>query len=344
MKIAIVGRFGAEEVGLHIYETFKRMEHTPYKIQFGPKLNESKNNRNTLKRKIKEKLFNSFLYSKEKIRDYVLKGILKEIVSIQNLELVLCTYDWLSFKEIQFIKEHTGAKIILWFPDGIINLGRCLFMNAGYDSLFFKDPTLVKRLKDVYQMNAYYLPECFDPDSHKKIEFSEKDKEKYECDISFIGNLHANRLPIIEKLIELDKYKIKIYGAKAPFYLKISDKLKKCYTGKYILDIEKSKAIKYSKINLNTVHLGEMDSINVRAFELCGAGGFQMINYRKSLDDLYKINRELVIYETFEELVEKIDYFLENPERRNEIAVKGYERSHLDHTYEIRIDEMLKLL
>lgn len=346
MNIAILGKFGIEEMGSHIAQTLSIMGHNVYKVEYGPyKLNQNKNNQQNLMTKLKSQ---SFLYGaklNQKTRNFVLKNIMNQLLSIVELDLVISTHDFLTFYEIETLKEHTNSKIVLWFPDGIINFGNAYFMTAGYDYLFFKDEYIVKNLKRYYVFdNVYYLPEAFNPIIHKPVQFKKSDQEKYRCDISMVGNLHSHRIPILEKLVSEQKYDIKLYGGESPFYIPVSKKLLKCYASQFAGNEEKAKAMQYSKIALNTLHMGEVESANVRVFEIAGIGAFQLTAYRKGLEHLFDIGKEIETYSSYEELTKKLDFYLENEGQRIEIARNGYLRAIKDHTYEVRLRKLINLI
>ena len=54
------------------------------------------------------------------------------------------------------------------------------------------------------------------------------------------------------------------------------------------------------------------------------------------------MGKEIETYTTSEELIEKLDYFLEHDDERNRIARKGYIQTMNYHTYKNRLTSMLK--
>lgn len=343
MKILIIGKFGPEELGNHFFETLINLGYEVKKIEFGPYINKLKSNKSSITRKIKSNLFTIMMFFNKKFRKIALKKIMTKILKEKNVDLIITTYDYLSYIEIQEIKKNMTAKIVMYFPDGLVNINRALFMTAGYDELFFKCKHIVNHLKNEYNLPVNYLPECFNPQKHINISLTEKEKKEYDCDLLFIGSLHSCRVPIIEKLLELNKYKIQIYGSPAPFYIPISEKLKRSYTKKYAANNEKSKLIKAAKININTLHLGEVTGVNVRTFEIAGVGGFQISSYREEINELFEIDKEIVTFKNFSELVEKIDYYLKNSEERKKISDQGYNKAQKEHTYENRIKKIIEI-
>ena len=52
---------------------------------------------------------------------------------------------------------------------------------------------------------------------------------------------------------------------------------------------------------------------------------------------------EITTAESFDELEEKIHYYLEHPDIRKEIAQNGYDIVKSQHTYPIRLEQMFSL-
>ena len=247
-----------------------------------------------------------------------MKRIIGEVTR-HSADLVICTKDYFLDYEIEYIKKTTQSKVVMWFPDHMITFGRATFMNAGYDCLFFKDPYIVRQLRSIYRRNAIYLPECFSPIRHKLVDYNVDDEKEYSSDIAMIGNLHSFRVPLMECLTNYD---LKIYGTENPWWLNI-DRIRNKYTGKYMAYEEKSKAIKYAKINLNTLFIGEVEGVNVRAFEICGMGGFQILQKKPGVNDLFTEGKEVITYTSVDELLELIDYYLNHDKERLQIANAG---------------------
>ncbi len=105
---------------------------------------------------------------------------------------------------------------------------------------------------------------------------------------------------------------------------------------------QKAKAFSAAKIVLNNLNPGEIWGINCRAFEIPACGGFEMINYRKGLSQLFEIDKEIVSFNNYNDLIEKIDYYLANDTDANAIAEAGRIRAHKDHTYTHRLQLLLK--
>ena len=83
------------------------------------------------------------------------------------------------------------------------------------------------------------------------------------------------------------------------------------------------------------------NDINYRTFETTGAGTLLLTNYTKSLEKLFDINNEIVVYRNYQELDEKVKYYLQNESERVKIQNAGFERSKKDHTYFERAKKLI---
>ncbi len=50
------------------------------------------------------------------------------------------------------------------------------------------------------------------------------------------------------------------------------------------------------------------------------------------------------VFRSKKELKDKIEYYLKNPNERDEIAARGYEKVTKYHTYDLRMSEMLDFM
>ena len=98
---------------------------------------------------------------------------------------------------------------------------------------------------------------------------------------------------------------------------------------------------KHAKINLNITLRSIKSGIPLRAFDICGAGGFLLTNYQTDFMDCYIPGEDFVYYESKDDLLAKIDYYLKHEDERAAIAQNGFERTAANHTYKHRIEEML---
>lgn len=101
---------------------------------------------------------------------------------------------------------------------------------------------------------------------------------------------------------------------------------------------------KSTKINLNITLRSIKSGIPLRAFDILGAGGFLLTNYQADFDDCYVNGEDYVSFESPEDMMDKISYYLEHDEERTELAQNGFQRTVRLHTYTMRVQEIIEII
>jgi hypothetical protein len=84
-----------------------------------------------------------------------------------------------------------------------------------------------------------------------------------------------------------------------------------------------------SKIGIN-IHLS-FGAGNLRVFQLPANGVMQICDCPESLEEVFEIDKEVVLYHSIEEAVELIKYYLEHDDERKKIAAAGFKRVMKDY-------------
>jgi len=228
--------------------------------------------------------------------------------------------------------KQLSVKTVNWYPDHLLNTPQNSKFIAAYDCFIYWDKWRISIYHKQGLKNVFYLPFCTIPEKT----FPSSDK-KYQ--INFIANWHAHRE---KKVAPVRDMGLMIWG---------NQKWEKTALGQNYqwgptTVPQMIKIIRATKISLN-VHVVEQiysEGTNVRPFEVTGAGGFLLSNVRKSLYELFKVGREIEVFDSDEELVEKTKFYLKNDRLREKIARAGWERTKRDHTYLKRFTLLLKYL
>lgn len=101
-------------------------------------------------------------------------------------------------------------------------------------------------------------------------------------------------------------------------------------------------AFKCAAINLNLTLRSIHRGIPLRAYDIMGAGGFLLTNYQQDLTDFFVPGEDFVYYESNEDLMDKIGYYLTHEEERREIAQSGHDKVAAAHTWDIRLVQILE--
>lgn len=173
-----------------------------------------------------------------------------------------------------------------------------------YNFLFVTQKDYVPKYREKGYKNVYWLPLACDPEIHKQHNLSLKH------DLCFVGSLGPDS-PRKKIILNLQKEFNMFVGQK------------------YLHDM--AEIYSQSKMVFNK---SLKEDLNMRVFEALSCGHLLLTDrIDNGLEDLFIDKEHLVIYDNYEDLVEKVHYYLEHPEEREAIAHKGQEEVWKKHTY-----------
>ena len=312
------------------------------------------------------------------------------------------------------VAQKNSIKYIAWCYDNplnVYNIEKTLGNPANYVFLF--DHVQYAKYKEQGYDTVFHLPLGVNATRYKNLSISKENYEKYNAEVSFVGNLYASRIGDIMAPMEeytqgyleaLMEAQSQIYG----YYMldeMLTDDLLDDINGQYrkkqpdttfclskealnwamaseitrrerllllnlcgkrfdtkfysyqdtdlIKEVKKCGAVDYvtespfvfhcSKINLNPSLRIIQSGIPLRAFDIMGAGGFLLSNYQPELLEFYQNENEMVIYESLEDAVEKIDFYLKHEDLRLQIVKNGREKTLTEHSLQNRMKEILTI-
>jgi len=187
-------------------------------------------------------------------------------------------------------------------------------------------------------VNAFWLPQGLQEERyHLPESITQEDRERFECDVSFIGRdfgMHEGRAEMLDflQLLQIrDGIKVKLWG---------------CRGYPLIWGEEHNKAAHLSKINIAHSGWPQNDCYwSVRAYKLFAAEGFVLANAHQQMASWIPCRgpkRILDIYTSLDELEAKIKYYLEHEEERKAIAARAREWVYSCSTYAHRVEAIIK--
>lgn len=99
-----------------------------------------------------------------------------------------------------------------------------------------------------------------------------------------------------------------------------------------------------SKINLNITLRSITSGMPLRALDIMGAGGFLLSNYQQELAENFIDGEELVLFDSKEDMLEKIAYYLAHEDKRREIAYNGWRKVQQEYSYELQLAKIFSVL
>ena len=220
------------------------------------------------------------------------------------------------------------------------------------------------------------------PAKYKKIGYKNVIKTQWACnhflykktgsglkhDVVFVGQPHGNRRAIIEKIRDAG-VNVECWGGGWPNGRVSQDDMIRLFSeSKINLNLTKSSGVfglkPIAKIfldrkaddsyrihsptswldNTRSLFSKKREQIKGRNFEVPGSGGFLLTSGADNLGDYYEDGKEIVIFDSVKEMIEKTKYYLSHEEERVAIAEAGYRRSVAEHTYEKRFNDIFKTI
>lgn len=222
-------------------------------------------------------------------------------------------------------------------------------VNLRYFDLIFQPANLEPGLRAAGATGRIeYVPIGVDPELYRPVSLSAEEQKRYGCDVCFIGGLsqqfHQSRRAMVEFALR-QGVDMKVWGGYRQHF--IDSPILNVWQGQ-IWGEEQVKALCAARIGLN-FHVdhapGELDrGLNVRAFELAACGVFQLLQRVPSVSQFFEEGREIVCFDTKEEMVEKIRYYLSHEDERRRIAEAARQRVLRDHTWRQRVTRIVDLM
>ena len=223
-------------------------------------------------------------------------------------------------------------KICLWQNDNLdeVRMDNLSTALNEIDYFFTYDKSDLRKASNLGFREVNYLPTGYDPSIFRPIEGS---YPNLNCDISFVGRAYPKRVKYISNILEKN---IRIYGPGYPDRIPIYEK--------YInLDIVNS-LYNNSKIGLSIHEDPIWQGINNRTFEICGSGSLCLVDDWNDIPELFEVDKEIIVFDTVDNMTEKIDIYLNDHSKRIAIAKAGHARAKANHTFQHRMNSLLKLI
>ena len=99
-----------------------------------------------------------------------------------------------------------------------------------------------------------------------------------------------------------------------------------------------------SKVNIVITSRKWKSGIPYDVLRVMGAGGFLITNYQSGMENSFVLGEELVVFEDFSDLKNKVLYYKEHPAECENIALMGKKKVEELYTLEQRIEDMFSLL
>jgi spore maturation protein CgeB len=274
-----------------------------------------------------------------------LRNLIKEIKPY----MILHTKDEFPASIFADLKKQT--KVIMWYPDPVIPDWLIPYVETC-DIFFTMSEGLLSEFRKI-NPNSFWLTQAFEPSFFEVKKITDKDKKFYSSDVTFVGNLGSKeqyllRRRALQRVIDCG-FNFKWWGPRMPRKIStvslIFGRLGRSYGGKFVWGEDYAKVAKLSKIFLafdSMPHIKK--SMSARMYTAVGCGAFYLCQHVIGIEEVLMPDKEIVTFCSEDEMIEKIKFYLKREDLRKKIQKAGQERVLQDHTYEVRIKQLMKVV
>ncbi len=245
---------------------------------------------------------------------------------------VLMTYEiWL--ETLQLIREGNDAALIHWATDDSWKYEQfSRFMAPAFDLYATTYPSAIEK-SAADGLDNFTLTQ-WAADSSRMGPPLKSEQCRYQ--VSFVGSCYGNRTQWVDDLKQRG-INVETFGFGWP-------------NGPVAAE-EIAGIMRNSQLSLNFGDSGVViengkpvrsRQIKARVFEVPGAGGLLLTESAAHMEDFYVADEEIVVFDGIDDLVEKIEFLLSHPDKRDAIALAGFERTKNEHSYEARFMPLIE--
>ena len=192
---------------------------------------------------------------------------------------------------------------------------------------------------------ASVLAHAYDPDLHRPLDLHERDRQRYGCDVSFIGTWSPKKERILASLRErLPALNVRIWGSQ---WRRARHPLVRAVASTHPIEgDEYVRAICASTINLAILSetrpgASSDDQITSRTFHIPACGGFMLHERTSELAEYLVENESVACFGGVEELPAQITRYLGDSVTRQAIARRGRAAVVPRHGWDARMKDIL---
>lgn len=247
-----------------------------------------------------------------------------------------------------------GIRTVVWLTDDPYYTDITAKMAPHFDDIFTLEINCIDLYRKLGCSSVHYLPFA----AYRSHYFPLTTPSTVRREVNFTGSAYWSRIyfmnPIMPQLMSYNTGINGLWWDRVENYHMYADKIE---VNKWHDPEETNQVYNGTKIVIN-LHRSHLDdsvnnnsnlkippaSPNPRSFEICAASAFQLTDARDDMARFYKAGEEIETYTTPQELIDKVEYYLTHEKQRQEIALRGLERTLKEHTYAHRLHQMLSIL
>jgi spore maturation protein CgeB len=168
--------------------------------------------------------------------------------------------------------------------------------------------------------------------------------DELEHDVTFVGQPHGDRVRVVERLRDAG-IAVECWGHGWPNGKLDHDGMVETFGASRLnLNLANSSTNPWTlRMRVGAVvrlrkpwDPPRRSQIKGRTFEVPGSGGFLLTDRVPYLEEYFEIGREISTFDSTDDLIDKVRYWLGRPEERAAVADAGFRRVLAEHTYDHR--------
>ena len=180
-----------------------------------------------------------------------------------------------------------------------------------------------------------YLPNAYDPKVHYPVPPSASDSRVYAGDVALIGTFRLDRADFLSRLASFSReFKLNVWGGGWEKIRRIEHLHKRlrwralaaCVRGAELWGAKMGMAIQANRICLGLLNHDNRDGHTSRTFEIPACGGFMLAERTEEQRMLFEEDKEAVYFGSWDELLDKVRFYLAHEDARARIARAGYHK------------------
>jgi spore maturation protein CgeB len=225
------------------------------------------------------------------------------------------------------------AKIVLYSEDDIfMRHNRSIYLQQSlplFDVVFTTKPRNLQELPHLGAKRVFCIYQAYDRNLHRPITLTLDEQAQWGSDVSFIGTFERDRA---EKMLYLAEQgvSVRVWGSNWQKWRKQHPNLR--IEQRPVYNDDFIKVICGSKINLNFLRKANRDRHTSRSLEIPACEAFMLAEKTDEHLQLFQEGKEAEFFNSREELLRKVQYYLDHDEKRISISVAGRQKC-LDSGY-----------
>jgi len=194
--------------------------------------------------------------------------------------------------------------------------------------------------------NPIYCQEAANPNWYRPHELP------VEFDVTFVGQRYGNRPGYIKHLIA-NEVPVRVWGPRwtdPPKSPGAMDAQLAACAGPALEDEQLIRMYSRGRISLGFAAVAQLPKdgsppikqVRLRDFEAPMSGAFYLVEQFDELTEFFEPDREIVMFDSAEELADKSRYYLAHPDQREAIRRAGMRRARAEHTWQKRFEMVFR--